>query len=1037
MASITASTGLISGIDYQKTIDQLIAIQARPQSLLKQLSKQTESEQTAVTNLAAMLLSLQFQARNLGKDTLYQQRTVSSSNSDILAATVTGQPAAGSYQFTPLQKAQRHQVLSSGVASATEGLGGGTFSFRFGGYLDGDTPLEVLGGGAGLSRGKIRITDRSGASAEIDLRYARTVDDVLRAVNDNAGVNVTLEADGDRLVLRDNTGQSASNLKVQEIGGQTAASLGLAGIDVAASQGQGQDIVRLFDGLGLGQLNSGNGVRFHDALPELQVSFRDGSAPLTIDFHKLGDPGALANGTTSATNGATAQVKISAKSAGTDLNGVTVAFQDDPFITQGNEQVSYDAQTKRLTFRIDAGHSTAADAVAALQENAVVGETFTAALPSGSNGAGLLTVDDSAVLAGGQASTPDGNEQTIGDVLATINAADPARLKAEIGPDGDRIVLTDLTSDNGGTFAVASLFNTQAAADLGLIGTAVGATLTGKRVFAGIKTTLLNDLNGTKGLGTLGQLSLTDRSGAAATVNLAGYDTLQQVIDAINGAGLGLRAQVSDARDGLTIVDTTGQSASHLIVANGDATNTAAKLGIAANAATSQIVGADLKRRVLSENTKLDSLRGGQGISRGLIKVFDTKGLSTTINLGRDDIQTVGDVIDAIDGAGLNIDVRINDEGDGLLLVDTGGGNNVLRVTDITGTGAADLRLTNAAKSTVIGNETKVAINATTTQTITLGASDSLDTLIAKINDLKAGVTATKFNDGSTTNPFRLSLTSQAFGAAGGLRVNAGGLGIGFTEAARAQDAVLLQGTYASGGVTTASTSNKFNDVLPGVSLTIVNESQATATISVNETTTSLAAGVTAFVDNYNKIVDAIGTLTAYNEQDKSAGILLGDGNALRVENDLGALLSRRFFGVGKFQSLQSLGLELDDKGKLVFNQAELESRFADDPDAVKEFFTADKLGFADKLEDLLNKLAGEGNSLLAGRLAALETKRLNYESRISDWDKRLEKRRDLLTKQFNNLEATLSKLQANISVVSQLASLASVSVSGSGSTRA
>src|SRR5205085_6504459 len=42
-------------------------------------------------------------------------------------------------------------------------------------------------------------------------------------------------------------------------------------------------------------------------------------------------------------------------------------------------------------------------------------------------------------------------EKTLGDLLATINEADPAKLKAELSPDGDHIVLTDLSTDTGGT----------------------------------------------------------------------------------------------------------------------------------------------------------------------------------------------------------------------------------------------------------------------------------------------------------------------------------------------------------------------------------------------------------------------------------------------------------------------------------------------------------------------------------------------------------------------------------------------------------
>src|SRR5262249_27396524 len=160
--------------------------------------------------LTGQLLSVQITARNLAKADLYQQRTVSTSDSNVLAATVTGTPALGTSTFTPIQAAQAHQVVSSGLASNSQPLGGANISFRFGGFVDDGLSLDLINGGAGVSRGKIRITDRSGASAEIDLRYARSIDDVLSAINNNHDINVTAVAQGDSIRLIDKTGQTAA-----------------------------------------------------------------------------------------------------------------------------------------------------------------------------------------------------------------------------------------------------------------------------------------------------------------------------------------------------------------------------------------------------------------------------------------------------------------------------------------------------------------------------------------------------------------------------------------------------------------------------------------------------------------------------------------------------------------------------------------------------------------------------------------------------------------------------------------------------------
>jgi flagellar hook-associated protein 2 len=180
-------------------------------------------------------------------------------------------------------------------------------------------------------------------------------------------VNVTASVSGDRIVLTDDTGQTNANLRVQEVGsGQTAADLGLAGINVAAGSALGDDLVRLHDGAALATLNDGAGLDISDAVDDLQVSLRDGTT-LLIDFE---------------------------------------------------------------------------------------------------------------------------DETTLGQILTTINEADPARLKAEIGPDGDRIVLTDLSSDTGGTFAVTDPFGGTTAEKLGLTGTAAGGVINGARLLGGLKSSL-------------------------------------------------------------------------------------------------------------------------------------------------------------------------------------------------------------------------------------------------------------------------------------------------------------------------------------------------------------------------------------------------------------------------------------------------------------------------------------------------------------------------------------------------------------------
>ncbi|MFB3785911.1 MAG: flagellar filament capping protein FliD [bacterium] len=89
--------------------------------------------------------------------------------------------------------------------------------------------LSDLNDGKGVSLGSIKITDRSGHSAVIDLREAGTVQDVLDAIRLETGIQVSAEAStgGTSINLIDRTGKSGL-FQVEEVdGGTTAQDLGL------------------------------------------------------------------------------------------------------------------------------------------------------------------------------------------------------------------------------------------------------------------------------------------------------------------------------------------------------------------------------------------------------------------------------------------------------------------------------------------------------------------------------------------------------------------------------------------------------------------------------------------------------------------------------------------------------------------------------------------------------------------------------------------------------------------------------------------
>jgi flagellar hook-associated protein 2 len=917
MGRIQTDVGLNTGINITDTVTKLMQLASRPRDLLKQRTTLIQTKQAAVSELSGLLLAVQLIGKNLAKTDLYNTKQATSSDSNALAATITGDASSGSYVFTPLRMAQNQQLISSMFSSDADPIGAGTLSFRFGSNVERGVNLDMLNGGMGMVRGSIRITDRGGQSAVIDLSAAQTIDDVLGAINGNMDINVTAVVQGDHIQLIDNTGQAASDLKVQEVGrGGTAASLGLAGIDLGGAAGNhvanGQDIWGLYSKLNLGELHDGNGIRIDTVLPD-------------IDYQ-------LSNGETG-------------------------------------------------------------------------------------------TIDLSPIISG---SSKVDKELTLEDIIRRFNTDSGGKIKLEIAADGTHLIANDMSGGSANPFTLTPKNQSQALADLGLAGEAVGNVITGEQIIGGLKSVMLSSLGGGSGLGTLGSLSLTDRGGGHALVDLSGAQTLDDVIQTINAAGIGIHAQVNSARNGLELIDTTGSELGPMIVADDGTTETATNLHIGVNDNVTSVNSGDLHLQVVSLNTRLADLNGGAGVAKGTLTIQDTTGTQAVLDLRGSDITTLGDVVKAIDLLSLQVRAEINATGDGIRLVDTAHGASPLKVIAGTGTTAADLHLNRDPASVDIGGVATPVIDGTTTYSIALSGTDTLTDLKNKINDIGSGVTAAIFSNGN--NQYRLSLGSNQSGKAGELVMDGFNAPFTLQEMVQGQDALLaIGGTAGNAAFLISSSSNQFSDVLPGVGLEIKQPTGQPVKITVDNSDTNVVASVKTLVDNYNKFRSRLKELTAYDSNTDKSSTLTGDATALRLDTDLSYLLSGQYAGAGTIQSLVQLGIQLQDDGTLELDEDKLKAVYADEPDAVKQFFTQEGTGFSAKLDALIEQLGGEDHSLLSSRIDVLKDTIQRNNDRLEAMQKLLDAEQERLYNQFYQMDLAVGKMKSLSNILDQIQYIAPV----------
>jgi flagellar hook-associated protein 2 len=445
------------------------------------------------------------------------------------------------------------------------------------------------------------------------------------------------------------------------------------------------------------------------------------------------------------------------------------------------------------------------------------------------------------------------------------------------------------------------------------------------------------------------------------------------------------------------------------------------------NAAQQRVDGGSLHLQVFHENLSLDTLNNGKGVKLGSFLITDTAGATSGVNLRVAEAKTVGDVLDLINGLGLAVEARVNDTGDGILLVDTAHGGGTLTVVESgSGSTAADLKLLGQATSVDVHGTPTQVIDGAMTAKLTFGAADTLQDVADKINELNMGVTANIVRSGSGATPYRISLSSQSAGAAGEMLLDASQFGLSFQEIVSAQDAVLLVGSsdVAGAGILATSSTNQFSDMIEGVQLTIGGVSDAPVSITVATTDTSLLGSAKLLVDQYNKLRDKIKTLTYFDAERETTGILTGSNETLQVETRLARLVTSRFYGTGSIQSLAELGISVTDDGKLALDEAKLADKFAKDPAAVEQFFTQAELGFVAKFNATVESIAGVEKSLLINRNKTLQERIDSTTERINFYNDRMAVERERLLKYYYNLELTISKIRANMSSIESIAPL-------------
>ncbi len=303
---------------------------------------------------------------------------------------------------------------------------------------------------------------------------------------------------------------------------------------------------------------------------------------------------------------------------------------------------------------------------------------------------------------------------------------------------------------------------------------------------------------------------------------------------------------------------------------------------------------------------------------------------------------------------------------------------------------------------------------------LVVGASDTMQTLLDKVNDASTG-----FGSGSRTataalgSDGRIRLTDDMGGAsrlALSMSVthadgSSGALGTATTSVAGrsrelqvGQDAVIR----VDGREVTRATNN-ITDAIAGVTLSLSTAEPGTEIdVTIDRDVKGTVDSVQKFVDSYNAI------RTFFDEQRLIDAPLYSDTLLRGVIGTFQDALRTDVPGNATYNKLTIAGVTLDRNGILTFNQDTFKTALADKPGEIEALFGFSGVGQA--FVTATDNATQFGVGTISAQLKNINQNTILLKKRETDAQKRIELKREQLVAQFTRMEEAMSRLTSQSS---------------------
>ncbi len=322
--------------------------------------------------------------------------------------------------------------------------------------------------------------------------------------------------------------------------------------------------------------------------------------------------------------------------------------------------------------------------------------------------------------------------------------------------------------------------------------------------------------------------------------------------------------------------------------------------------------------------------------------------------------------------------------------------------------------------------------------TLEVPPKTTLSSLAGLINNdpKNPGVTAKIINTGDKKAPYKLVLTSKGTGEENRISINSLPKHIKFSPVGQEAsvdnvskqsnshhdsgeaDNGAQQGLDAEievdGIIYKRANNENINDILSGVTLNLYDTGNAT--INIRPDTDKIKDKMLELIDKINTFIGHIQEQTGYDE-DNNPKLLTDNGTLRTLPSQLLTVLGKEIDTGGSIKSLYDLGLEMKRDGTFKIDETKLNDAVKNNFEELKIFLYGDDDkdidGFASYLNDTLREWTHPSRGLLAIEQKNVSQKLDRLEGQIESTKARLDKKYEILSRQFAELDSFMSNMQS------------------------